>query len=57
MPENGQYGGNMKHVVIRLIKFVAVDVSFEKQLEPAVDIVAAASENKHTSFWDITGIA
>jgi hypothetical protein len=27
MSEDGQYGGNMKHVVIRLIKFVVVDVS------------------------------
>jgi hypothetical protein len=29
-----------------------VDVSFEQQLEPAADIVAVASGNKHTSFWD-----
>jgi len=27
MPEDCQYGGNMKHVVIKLIKFVTVDVS------------------------------
>ena len=42
----------MKHVVKRLIKFVVVDVSFEEQLKPAVDIVAVASENKLASFWD-----
>lgn len=27
MPEDGQYGGNMKYVVIRPVKFVVVDVS------------------------------
>jgi len=25
---------------------------FEQQLKPAADIVAVASENNHTSFWD-----